>query len=291
MSRDCNYGCSICSYCCVAFSIFFIIPSAVIFAVTTHRDLYVVTKWNESIISTPNNPKLIHFNPLDCPRDEHFYSQPFLTYFEAIAPEDSSISVSLEDDLTSAHVIGSCDVMPNKVCRIPFGGLENVFPYVMLKSPEAAAEVVQWGCSYFNLPFLLSVVILSCCVCVCLVCCCNACLCCTLYCCCRPPENQQQPQQQRQRKRRRQRQQNPGPKYNTLPTELATPEDTLTQPLLLNVRTETKLENGIAIRKEIATMQKVRPDGRIEMYENIRVIVTDGNDTTMAEGSSGLVLN
>ena len=286
MSGDCNHGCCICSYCCVAFSIFFIIPSAVILGVTTHRELYVVTKWNESIISTPNSPQLIPFNTLGCPRDEHFYSQPFLTYFEAIAPEKSSISVTLEDDITSAHVIGSCDVSPNDVCRIPFGWLNNVFPYVELKSPEVSDEVVQWGCSYFNLPFLLSVVILSCCVCVCLVCCCNACLCCTLYCCCRPSEHQQPYQQQQQ-----QQPQRPKPTYDNLFTEVATHKDTLAQPLSINVRTVTKVENGVAIREEVSTMQRVRPDGRIEKYENVRVFVTDGNDVVVAERSNALVFN
>ena len=298
MSGDCNYGCSICSYCCVAFSMFFIIPSAVIFAVTTHRELYVVARWNESIISKPWSPQLIPFDPLGCPRYEPFSSQPFLTYFEALAPENSSISVTLKDDISTAHVIGSCDVNANDVCRIPFGSLENVFPYIILKSPDVADEVVQWGCSYFNLPFLLSAIILSCCVSVCLVCCCNACLCCTLYCCCKPTEQQhpqqqqqQQQQQKRQPQRKRQQRQQLRPKYNTLPTELETHGDTLTQPLLLNVRTETKIENGIAIRKEISTLQKVRPDGRVEMYENVRVFVTDGNDAVVAEGSKGLILN
>ena len=101
-------------------------------------------------------------------------------------------------------------------------------------------------------------------------------------------QQQQQQQQKRQPQRKRQQRQQLRPKYNTLPTELETHGDTLTQPLLLNVRTETKIENGIAIRKEISTLQ-IRPDGRVEMYENVRVFVTDGNDAVVAEGT--LILN
>ena len=162
--------------------------------------------------------------------------------------------------------------------------MDKVFAFISLDYSGSSTEIVEWRCSYYNLPYLLSLIFLSCCACLCLACCCNTCLCCTKYCCCDSANNiitqedrhvlTEDPKPQR--------------RYQHQVARRAVPE---TQPLLVGKRIETVVEDGVAVRREITTLRMITESGKFQVIENVKVIATDGTNTVVAEATHGLKLN
>ena len=283
MGKDCSYICSICSVCCMVCTLFIVIPCGVIFAITNDRMLYVGNQWNSSTISDSGFPQFIPFDPYNCPKDKNFYSQPSLLFLEVNAPLSTGLTLTLHNkNIPNSKKIDSCSIDEGGFCRISVPRLDNVFAFITLDYSGSSTELIKWRCSYYNLPYLLSLIFLLCCACLCLACCCNTCLCCTKYCCCDSVNNtiiQEEisiPQP------------NPKPRRQYPVTRRNIPD---AQPLLLGKRIETVVQDGIAVRREITTLQKVTDNGKFQVIENVRVIATDGTNVVMAENTQGLVLN
>ena len=285
MGKDCSCVCSICSVCCMVCSLFIVIPSCVIFVITTDKILYVGSAWNSSSISDSGSPQLIPFDPYSCPKDKNFYSQPFLLFLEVNAPESTGLILTLRDrNIPNSKKLESCSVNADGFCRIPVPRLDKVFAFISLDYSGSSTETVEWRCSYYNLPYLLSLIFLSCCACLCLACCCNTCLCCTKYCCC-DSANHHITQEERHVLT-----EDPKPqrRYQHQVTRRAVPG---TQPLFVGKRIETVVEDGVAVRREITTLRMVTESGKFQVIENVKVIATDGTNTVVAEATHGLKLN
>ncbi|KAI6650400.1 hypothetical protein LOD99_5837 [Oopsacas minuta] len=266
----------------MAFTLIIIIPSAVILVITTNKQLYATNEWNSSTILTADSLQLIPFNPLYCPKDKNFYSQPFLNYLEAKAPDYSALTLDLKtENVATSHTIVSCYANANEICSIPIQNYENIFAFVALETIDVDKDsIVEWACSYFNLPFLLSVIILSCCSCCCLICYCSACLCCMTYCCCGKEPNPSPPPHRRWQSRQRSERQ----VANTV-------SNRDTQPLLVNIRTERAMVDGVMYQKETSTLRRVAPNGMDEVYEHVKLIATDGTNAVVSEATHALILN
>ena len=266
-------------------TLFVVIPCAVIFAITTDRVVYAGNQWNSSIVFETGTPQLIPFDPYSCPKDSNFYSQPFLLYLEVRAPSDTGLILTLHDkNIPNSNKIDSCSINSGGLCRIPVPRLDNVYAFIALDITGSSTEEVKWKCSYYNLPYLLSLIFLSCCACLCFLFCCNTCLCCTKYRCC-DLDNTPNARGERVVPRPYSK---PQKRY---PQHVPRGDGSQTQPLLLGKRIETVVENGIAIRKEITTLQRITDNGKCQIVENVQVIATDGTNAVVAEQTQGLTLN
>ncbi|KAI6650401.1 hypothetical protein LOD99_5838 [Oopsacas minuta] len=139
-----NIAACLCAPCSAIATLASII-SGVIYLVTNNQS-YSATEWHNSTISNTENFQSIPFNAFDCPRDKYFYSLAFPVYVHIRSPENTGITLALQNGNTSdSHIIASCYANVNEVCSIALDGAENVFAFVTMDSVSEDNPVVGWS--------------------------------------------------------------------------------------------------------------------------------------------------
>ena len=150
--------CSIfCLFVVVCLSLVFLITSTVIF-VLSGKNLEEGISWNKSNV-TNGISTLLPFDPYKCPKNEYFYSQPFLIFLTIESHFNADMTLSLYNTNMSQedNKLGSCHALGNSSCTLLVPSLANTFAFVLAKGKDPV-YTVEWGCYYLNLPFLVSTI-------------------------------------------------------------------------------------------------------------------------------------
>ena len=288
--KSCSCCCALGGICSLICSLAFVIASIVIFNMKQH-ELFSGVEWQSVRISNSSlrisEPRWIPFDPNNCPKDDQFYSQPFLIYLNARFDGSyyAGLTLTLYDrnDTQHSNEIGSCTipftfpvVNEYKTCQVQVPRLDNVYAYVSYRNNDSSEDTVEWGCSYYNIPYLVSAIVLGLCACICLSCCFHTCFSCVKC----ISSNSTKENQTTYNKR------SPSPTVVALvvPERIRTRE---TKPVQLKKCIEMAIINGIAVRREVTTFQKVNDYGEVEVYEQVQVIGTDGENAVVVEETKG----
>ena len=275
--------CSLGGVCSMIFVLPFVFTSCAIFLITKH-ELYTGIEWKNATVSTFGDEQWIPFDPYDCPKDQHFYTHPYLIYLNARFNGSfyATLTLTLYDgnDTVDSNQIGSCMIpypwsFPEyETCKVQVPRFDNVFAYISYTIDFESQDTVEWGCSYYNLPYLISAIFLGVCGCIALSCCLHTCFSCIRCICYETPKHDP-----------------PNPPIPRTNRPITT-RNMETQPLLLKQTTETTLDNnGVLVRKEVTTFKRITASGKYEIYENVNVIAVDENTAVMAERTRALKLN
>ena len=188
VSQMCSYSetvkknhccCTLISHCTWLWALALTITSIVIFVSRKH-ELYTGIEWHWLRISNSSSkpePQWLSFNPRRCPKDDQFYSQPYLIYLNARfdGRYDAMLTLTLKDYRSA---IGSCTIPFGslavdgyKTCQFQVTSLDYVHAYILYSNDDESENYVEWGCSYFNFPYLITAIFISLCSCTFLSCC------------------------------------------------------------------------------------------------------------------------
>ena len=166
MKKDCSCLCFVLGLFGLCFAFIFLVPSIIIFFFTTNRTLYAGIEWKNDSITKQS--EFLSFNPRNCSKDKYFYPQPLLLYLEVKAPSDTGLTLYLlnhyNDSNSSMKTIG-CIAQSDETCTIQVHNLDE-FAFVSLDNNPSPSSIVSWTCFYFNLPFLLSLIMIGLCGCI-----------------------------------------------------------------------------------------------------------------------------
>ena len=149
-----------CLFLFILFFFVFFVASIVVFALSG-TDLDMGKSWNHTrIVNRVNTP--LPFDPHKCPKNEYFYSHPFLVYLEIQSPSNAQLTLSLYNTSIPLedNKIGSCQAPVKSSCSLYIPNLDNISAFVLAQGRDGAVYTVDWGCYYLNLPLLVSITIL-----------------------------------------------------------------------------------------------------------------------------------